>query len=114
MKAFYKYRTRSELFTVGLNGRQIRQKGASVTSAAEQRGAAWCIWPIMSRGWSALAICCILASASTAHSYKVLTVITPGPQSHAFGMRRITEEMQSRGLSVMVCALLLLLVMTQP
>jgi hypothetical protein len=57
----------------------------------------------MSSMWTSLALCIILASASTAHSYRVLTVITPGPQSHAFGMKRITEEMQSRGLDVTVC-----------
>ena len=32
----------------------------------------------------------------------VLTVITPGPQSHLFGMRKVTIEMAARGHKVAV------------
>ena len=44
----------------------------------------------------------LLSCSSTALGYTVLTVITPGPQSHLFGMRKITEEMHSRGINVVV------------
>lgn len=63
---------------------------------------------MMSRVWASLALCYVLGFASTVHCYSVLTVITPGPQSHLFGMKRITEEMQSRGLTVTVGTLLYL------
>jgi len=50
----------------------------------------------------ALLISLLLAALSLAAARNVLFIITPGPQSHMYGMRKIALEMASRQHHVLV------------
>jgi glucuronosyltransferase len=47
---------------------------------------------------------CLLLTVGTAMCGTVLTIITPGPQSHLFGMKKMAAEVVSRGHKVTVSA----------
>lgn len=54
-------------------------------------------------GWRHVFLLVLLLGAlDGALSGNVLTIITPGPQSHLFGMRKVTMEMAARGHKVAV------------
>jgi len=52
----------------------------------------------------ALLISLLLAALSLAAAHNVLFIITPGPQSHMYGMRKIALEVASRQHHVLVRA----------
>lgn len=54
------------------------------------------------RWWHGFVWVLLLGALEGAMSGTVLTIITPGPQSHLFGMRKVTMEMAGKGHKVAV------------
>lgn len=51
-----------------------------------------------------LACLCLLAALPNGQCGRVLSVVLPGPQSHLFGMKKVSEAVAARGHAVQVWA----------
>ena len=49
-----------------------------------------------------LVVLLVLVSVASVRCGTVLTIITPGPKSHLFGMKKITQALEGQGHSVAV------------